>query len=198
VIDRVQDGSRVLYVYKGPRDTNQISLCLRAQVLYKARGRCGDCGRTIEKHGIVLSVDHIAPREWGGGTVPENLWAVCEDCNAGKNRFDSIDAGWMRQVMRHKSVHFRLGETLKAFKGQAVPAATLGFVASQDDWKKRIRELRYLGWEIDTLNRKIPEGGRSSSLYRLVKSRPWPADPTGVIRQYERDRAERNRSEDEE
>jgi hypothetical protein len=97
----------------------------------------------------------------------------------------------MRGVTNHKSVHIRLGETLKAFKGEPVDAATLEFVANQDDWKKRVRELRYLGWEIETFNRRISEA-RVSSFYRLVKSRPWPIDPTGVIRQYERDRAERN------
>jgi hypothetical protein len=200
IIEKKRDGARTLYVYRGPRekprDTAQINIRLRAQVLHAARGRCGNCGRTVENHGIVLVVDHKVPREWGGETVPENLWAICEDCNAGKkNYFKSVDAEWMRKVMHHKSVHVRLGETLKAFKGEAVPAATLDFVSNQNDWKKRIRELRYLGWEIETFNRKISEEGRVSSFYRLVKSRPWPEDPTGVIRQYERDRAERNRPE---
>lgn len=203
VIEKKQEGPRVLYVYKGPRekprDTSQINIRLRAQALHAARGRCGNCGRTIEKNGIVLVVDHKVPREWGGETVPENLWAICEDCNAGKKSyFMSVDAEWMCKVMHDKSVHVRLGETLKAFKGEAVPATTLEFVANQDDWKKRIRELRYLGWQIDTFNRKISEEGRVSSFYRLVKSRPWPEDPTAVIRQYERDRAERNKSEQEE
>jgi hypothetical protein len=126
--------------------------------------------------------------------VPENLEAICEDCNAGKKAyFKSVDAKWMHGVMGHKSVHMRLGETLKAFKGKPVDAATLEFVANQDDWKKRVRELRYLGWEIETFNRRISET-RVSSFYRLVKSTPWPADPTGIIRQYERDRAERNKA----
>ena len=100
----------------------------------------------------------------------------------------------MRKVMAHKSVHMRLGETLKEFKGEPVSAATLEFVANQDDWKKRIRELRYLGWEIETFNRKIAEGGRVSSYYKLVKSKPWPDDPTGIVRKYERDRAVRNKA----
>src|ERR1035438_4037522 len=96
----------------------------------------------------------------------------------------------MRGVMGQKSVHVRLGETLKAFNGEAVPAATLEFVANQDDWKKSIRELRYLGWEIETFNRKLSEGGRVSSYYRLAKSRPWPEDTPGIIRPYERNRSE--------
>jgi 5-methylcytosine-specific restriction endonuclease McrA len=197
VIEKRREGPKVLYVYKGlrqhARDTSQISIRLRAQALHAAKSRCGMCGRTIEKHGVVLVVDHKVPREWGGLTEPDNLWAICEDCNAGKkNYFKSVDAEWMRKVMGHESVHVRLGETLKAFKGQPVPAATLEFVANQDDWKKRIRELRYLGWKIETFNKKL-EGGRVSSFYQVVEHRPWPDDPTGWIRRYEQERAMRNR-----
>jgi 5-methylcytosine-specific restriction endonuclease McrA len=199
VIEKKRDGARTLYVYRAerekPRDATAINLRLRAQALHAARGRCGRCGRGIEKHGVVLVVDHKIPREWGGETVPENLEAICEECNAGKkDYFKSVDAEWMRGVMGHKSVHVRLGETLKAFKGEPVDAATLEFVANQDDWKKRVRELRYLGWEIETFNRRVSKT-RVSSFYRLVESRPWPADPTGDIRRYERERAERNRAE---
>jgi hypothetical protein len=198
LISKKRDGARTLYVYQGareaPRDTAQINLRLRAEALRAARGRCRICGRSIEKHGIVLVVDHKVPREWGGETVSDNLEAVCEDCNAGKKDFfSSVDADWMRHVMSHKSVHMRLGETLKAFRGKPVAAATLDLVANQDDWKKRIRELRYLGWDIVAFNRKMP-GGRVSSFYRLNKSQPWPPDPTGTIREYERDRAQRNKS----
>jgi hypothetical protein len=162
---------------------------------HAAPSRCGLCGRSPEKHGIVLVVDHKIPRTWGGETVPENLEAICEECNAGEQACsESVDAEWMGSVMGHKSVHVRIGETLKAFTGEPVDAATLKFVANQDAWKKRIRELRYLGWEIETFNRKLP-GGRVSSFYRLIQSKQWPADPTGDIRRYERERAERNRSD---
>jgi hypothetical protein len=97
--------------------------------------------------------------------------------------------------MAQESVHIRLGETLKTFQGEPVPAAALEAVANQDDWKKRVRELRYLGWEIETFNRRLSRGGRSL-YYRLVKSQPWPGNPTGIICQYERDRARRNRAEE--
>jgi hypothetical protein len=195
-IEKRQDGPRVLYIYVGPRekprDTVQINPRLRAQVLHTARERCGMCGRTIQKHGIVLVVDHKIPRDWGGLTEAENLWAICEECNAGKkNYFKSVDAVWMRDVMKHKSVHIRLGETLKAFKPEPVPSQVMNFVANQDDWKKRVRELRYLGWSIKVFNRKQPNG-RVSSFYKLMQATAWPDDPTGVIRRYERERALRN------
>ena len=154
------------------------------------------CGRSPERHGVVLVAIHEVSREREGNTVSDNLQVVCAECNAGmEGCFELPGPACMGAVMFHKSVHVRLGETLKAFKGEAVPAATLDLVANQDDWRKRIRELRYLGWEIETFNRKLSEGGRASSYYRLVKSRPWPEDPTGVIRHYERDRAERNRND---
>ena len=143
----------------------------------------------------MLVPSHKVPRERGGEAVPENADVVCEECNAGmEGYFKPLDPEWTGTVMAHRSVHVRLGETLKAFKGAPVGGATLRFVANQADWKKRIRELRYLGWDIETFNRRISET-RVSSFYRLVRSRPWPADPSGVIRQYERDRAEPNRAE---
>lgn len=196
-IEKRREGPNVLYVYKGPKekpkDTAPISPRLRAQALHKARGRCGMCGRGIEKHGIELVIDHKIPRAWDGETAPENLWAICTDCNHGKkNYFESVDAAWMRKVMAKKSVHVRLGETLKAFHDQPVPMDTLEFVANQNDWKKRLRELRYLGWTIKTFNRKQP-GGRVKSFYRLIESKPWPDDPTRAIREYERERAAQNK-----
>lgn len=199
VIEKRQDGAKVLYVYKGlrarPKDTQPISLRLQAQARHAARGRCGMCGRTIDKHGIVLVIDHKVPRDWGGLTEPDNLWAICEECNSGKkNYFKSVDAKWMREVMGHKSVHVRLGGTLKSFEGKPVDSQTLEFVANQDDWKKRIRDLRYLGWIIPAPTRKRMPGGRVRSFYRLGKAKPWPENPTAVIQKYERDRARRNKN----
>jgi HNH endonuclease len=151
------------------------------------------CGRSAEKHGVMLIVIHSVSREQEGNDATENLRVMCAECNAGREGcLELPEPAWMGAVMAHRSVHMRLGETLKAFNGQPVAAATLELVADQDDWKRRIRELRYLGWEITTFNRKLP-GGRVSSFYRLNKSKPWPPDPTGTIREYERKRAQRNK-----
>jgi HNH endonuclease len=175
------------------RLTDSITGRLRGEALYKARGRCSNCGRSIEKHDVVLVVDYKIPREWGVLSDEDNLWAICEDCIKGnRSCFRFVDAAWMRRVMALKSVHMRLGETLKALKGQPVPAQMMAFVANQNDWKKRVRELRYLGWKIDVNPSK--HSGRLFSCYRLTKSRTWPEDPTGVIRQYEQERANRNRN----
>jgi 5-methylcytosine-specific restriction endonuclease McrA len=196
-IEKRREGGRTIYSYKGrrktPLATGAVSLKLRAEVLNAARGKCGLCGQTIEKHGIALVVDHRIPRDWGGGDERENLWAICEDCNQGKkNFFDSQNRDLMRRVMGYESVHMRLGELLKAYESKPVSSRLLKFVAQQDDWMKRTRELRYLGWEIKTTRERKPTGQVESS-YTLINHGPWPPDPSGVIREYERKRAEGNR-----
>jgi hypothetical protein len=141
-----------------------------------------------------LVVDLKIPREQGGLAEWDNLWAICEECDVGnRSCFKSVDAAWMRDVMALTSVHMRLGETLKAFKGVPVPAQMMELVSNQGDWKKRLRELRYLGWKIDVFNPKS-KNGRVSSFYKLVSATQWPEDPTGVIRRYEQERAKRNKN----
>lgn len=108
-------------------------------------------------------------------------------------RLRGVTRNRIRNIRRNRSVHVRLGETLKVFRGKPVPGAILKFVAQQDAWANRIRELRYLGWEIVACWPRVGDA-RVSSFYRLVKSQPSPADPTGDIRRYERDREQRNRA----
>ena len=75
-----------LYKFSGYRgeivDEGQINQKVWAEVIRSARGRCQMCGRSIEKHGIALVVDHKKPREWGGTNDLDNLWAICEGCNS--------------------------------------------------------------------------------------------------------------------
>lgn len=99
-------GRKIVYFYIGPRqrplDATPPNLKTRALILHAAHGRCGMCGQTVEKHRITLVVDHKIPREWGGRTEPENLWALCEDCNHGKkNLFASVDSATMRSAIKH-------------------------------------------------------------------------------------------------
>jgi 5-methylcytosine-specific restriction endonuclease McrA len=191
----------VLYKYVGKRkhvtDEGDISLKTRAEVIHAAHGRCHECGRTIEKHGIALVVDHRVPREWGGGNERENLEAICEDCNAGKKAyFSSFAPEKMKNIMIHKSVHVRLGEALKTSGvGERTPSSFLDFVAGQDDWHKRLRELRYpvIGWEIETRAYKNKSGKKKVD-YVLKRYRVWPDNPTALIRRFEKDRERKNKN----
>lgn len=191
-----------LYQYAGERahvtDEGQVSNKVRAEVIHGAHGRCQMCGRTVARHGVTLVVDHKKPRDWGGTNDRNNLWAICEECNSGKKAFFSslnVDADVMKKAMTHKSVHVRIGELLKAVGiGKRTPSALIEVVADQDDWQKRLRELRYpvIGWEIETHLYK-DRSGKKQSDYVLQSSRPWPEDPSGTVRRFEKEREQRNK-----
>ncbi len=193
-----------VYCYVGKKanitDEGQVSLRDRAAVIHAAHGRCQMCGRTVDKHLIVLVVDHKKPRDWGGSNERSNLWAICEECNAGKKAFFSslrVDATMMREITSHASVHMRIGELLKAVGiGKSTPSVLIDIVANQDDWQKRLRELRYpvIGWQIETKLYK-DDSGKKQSDYVLKQHRPWPDNPTAKIRQFELDRSRKNRKQ---
>jgi 5-methylcytosine-specific restriction endonuclease McrA len=194
-----------LYRYVGLRqevvDQGQPSLKERAEVIHAAHGRCQMCGRSVDKHGIALVVDHKKPRDWGGANDRDNLWAICEECNAGKKAyFSSLRANTeiMKVVMAHDSVHMRIGELLKAVGiGNRTSSQLIDIVADQDDWQKRLRELRYpvIGWEIDTKLYRT-DSGRKQCDYILRSFKAWPDDPTGAIRRFEAERQKRNTAKD--
>jgi hypothetical protein len=103
----------------------------------------------------------------------------------------------MKKVTAHGSVHVRIGELLKAVGvGKPTPSALLEVVADQEDWQKRLRELRYsvIGWEIETRLYKGPSGKKRAD-YILRSYKPWPQDPSGKIRQFEQERERRNKGE---
>ena len=77
-----------------------------------------------------------------------------------------------------ESPHQRIGEFLKALAPEEVRSDVLELVACagtyQEDWQKRLRELRTLGWHITT--RRQREGRRVRVYYRVLESQPWPVD----------------------
>jgi 5-methylcytosine-specific restriction endonuclease McrA len=167
-----------------------ISLRTRAEVL-RAK-RCAMCGRTPLEDEIKLVVDHRIPLDWGGTDDPTNLQPLCEECNAGKKaHFASFDdrGDAIRAAISYKEPHRRIGELLKALEGQDVRGDLVGMVASagtfQEDWQKRLRELRTLDWVIKSSKRK--EGNRHWAYYRLEHWEPWPDGSIGAeIRRRER------------
>jgi HNH endonuclease len=198
-IQQRREGNRFIYIYKGeleePR-TRDITATDRAAVLLAANGRCALCGRDKEKHGIALVVDHKVPKDWGGSNERGNLQALCEECNAGKkNFFASFDAEEMRRVMAFDSPHMRIGELLKLHINEPVPAWLIEFVAqNQTDWPKRTRDLRYLGWDIEARKNKNLETGRVEASYVLRSFTDWPKNPSKWIRDFEAERARRNKA----
>jgi transcriptional regulator with XRE-family HTH domain len=84
VLEKRQAGGDWVYTLKGEREPSAVeggvNIRVRAAVLWRAHGCCQMCGRTVERHKVVLVVDHKIPRDWGGSNDEENLWASCEDC----------------------------------------------------------------------------------------------------------------------
>jgi hypothetical protein len=100
----------------------------------------------------------------------------------------------MKAVLAHDSVHVRIGELLKAVGvGKRTSSQLIDVVADQDDWQKRLRELRYpvIGWEIDTKLYRA-DSGKKHCDYILRSFKAWPDDPSGVIRRFENERHKRN------
>lgn len=151
------------------------------------------CGRTPLTDKVRLVVDHKLPRAWGGTNDLENLQPLCEDCNGGKkDHFKTFDryTDQIRQAATHDEPQRRIGELLLAFgPGVWIPSDLIGAVASakefQDDWQRRLRDLRYIGWDYSHRNQR--ENGRVRSYYRLTRSAPWPPDIIGAIKvEYDR------------
>jgi len=171
-----------------------LSATCQQEAIRRANGRCQMCGSTVERDGANLVVDDSRPKNWGGNDRPGSLWAICEPCCAGTKAYLSsvhLNAESLRKVTNHKSVHVRIGELLKAVGiGNRVPSSLIEAVAYQDGWQKRLRELRYpvIGWEIGTHLYKGPSGKRQSD-YLLISCKPWPRDPSGAIRKFEKTRA---------
>lgn len=197
-IKQVRNGNRFIYIYRGelaePR-SRDITSTDRAAVLTQANGRCALCGRHRDKHGIALVVDHKIPKDWGGTNERSNLQALCEECNAGKkNYFATFDAEGMRRVIGFDSPHVRIGELLKLHLNEPVAAWLIEFVArDQADWPKRTRDLRYLGWDIQVRKKKNGATGRVEASYVLKSFTDWPENPSKWIRDFEAERAKRNR-----
>ncbi len=166
---------------------------VKAEILHMSRGRCQMCGRTVYEDGVKLQVDHKIPQAWGGTNDIDNLWALCTECNHGKKDLFASQDDTVKNVLRHKSIHVRIGELLKQHFGSPVPSRLIEFVANQDDWKKRTRELRYLGWDIVVTKQK-QANGRVRSFYQLNKFTEWPENPTAWIRKFEKDREDANKS----
>lgn len=162
-----------------------VSDRLRAQAL--AGQICAQCGKTPTEDRVKLEVVLKLPTSWGGVAEPENLQALCQQCVAGKQQYHetyAAHADRIRAAANEDEPQKRLGELLRAFDGGWVRSDLLAAVASakeyQDDWHRRLRELRDLGWNYK-FQRRYHEGRRVWVYFRLTKSAPWPEDIRATI-----------------
>ncbi|NOS67763.1 MAG: HNH endonuclease [Candidatus Peribacteraceae bacterium] len=199
-ITRTRQGRDTLYLLVSVSDkphqaSGNISNKTRSWVLRDQR--CAQCGRTPLEDKVKLHVDHIIPQEWNGTDDRENLQPLCSECNEGKkNLFSSYNefTDKIKQAVNYDEPHKRIGELLKAFNKEPVPSELLELVAKakqyQDDWQKRLRELRVLGWDYSFKKKK--EGRRVRSFFKLIKYEPWPEGSIAAeIRKCERQKSYR-------
>ena len=71
------------------KSSGYITGTLRYEILKRAKFRCELCGISAEKK--ALEVDHIVPRNSGGGDEQFNLQSLCYSCNAMKRDRDDTD-----------------------------------------------------------------------------------------------------------
>ena len=196
-----RSGKRYVYAFgglkSGKTDSGAVSGKLRAQLLGLAKGQCQMCGKTITNDGIQLQVDHKVPQDWGGLTVIENLWAICPECNNGKQaHFASYDPEEMSALLKLESVHERIAGLLRHHMNEPVDSHVIEFVANaterQEDWQKRLRDLRYpvIGLKILSGRYKTPQGFTRST-YMLTNWRDLPPDHRKLIQDWEK---KKNRS----
>jgi diadenosine tetraphosphate (Ap4A) HIT family hydrolase/5-methylcytosine-specific restriction endonuclease McrA len=76
------------------RSQGYVPGSLRYEVIKRASGRCEACGISNEEK--ALEVDHILPRNKGGGDDLENLQALCFTCNAQKRDRDDTNFAEVR------------------------------------------------------------------------------------------------------
>lgn len=168
-----------------PRTSKNVRVSSRVRVQVLSKARCAYCGKTPLGDDIKLDVDHILPQAWGGTNDPENLQPLCTQCNHDKKDWFSTFEKYAEQIRaatKSKEPHKRIGELLKAFEGEPVPGDLIGVVASmgsfQEDWQKRLRELRTIGWDIKNKKIRVSVGRRRVlSHYYVVTSQPWPKGP---------------------
>ena len=55
----------------------------RLAIYERDRFRCVYCGDGVED-GVILTLDHVVPRELGGGNEAGNLVTACHRCNSAK------------------------------------------------------------------------------------------------------------------
>lgn len=142
-----------------------------------------------------LHVDHKVPQRWGGSNERENLQALCSECNEGKRDYfasfdDQLPA--ILEAFNFDEPHRRIGEALKAAFPDLIRGDLLERIASskqyQEDWQKRTRELRVLGWKVIWLKKK--EHGHFVVSYGIEEMPPpWPkGDIRREIRRIEDER----------
>lgn len=151
---------------RGIRET--ISQKTRYMILHRHAYRCRACG-----HGAAddarLVIDHIVPVDWGGTNALDNLQALCEACNQGKQAWVAdLPADVMATVFSEPTVERRIEALFEAMPDRDVPSHLIQFASGNAlDWQRALRKARQRSGK-----NIVPVNGRTA--YRYV---PGPVTP---------------------
>jgi len=114
-----------------------ISQKTRYFVLQKRQFRCRACGRGAED-GVKLVIDHVIPVDWGGTNDIENLQALCEARNQGKQAWvTDFPPETMREVFAQPTVELRIEALFDHLPNQDVPSLFIQLVSGNAlDWQR--------------------------------------------------------------
>jgi hypothetical protein len=140
-----------------------ISDTIEYMVLQKSQFRCRACGRGADD-GVKLEIDHIIPVDWGGSNDIENLQALCEAHNHGKQAWVAdLPADFMRDVFQQPTVERRIEALFDQSPDQDVPSLLIQLVSGNAlDWQRALRRIR------QRTGKRI-EPNRNRSAYRYFK-----------------------------
>ena len=114
----------------------------RYRILHRDNSTCQRCGRT-PKDGISLAIDHKIPVHWGGHTVDDNLWTLCEECNLGKKHwFKEEDAESMKKLLAEPTGRRRMQMYFEMHPGELIEPSVLDQISGIRDWERTLRSIR--------------------------------------------------------
>jgi hypothetical protein len=142
--DHQEKGYILRSLKKKESEKNRVAINrkLRYQILHRDNSRCQKCGVSATE-GAKLHIDHKIPVDWGGITVEENLWTLCEDCNLGKkNLFGDLEDDVMKQVVMEESGHYRIKKYFELKPDTPVDPDELAVISNIRDWTRTLRNVR--------------------------------------------------------
>ena len=126
-----------------PRTNRAINGKLRAMIIVRDNSTCQMCGKTVEKDGIRIQIDHIVPFTWGGQTVAENLQCLCSECNEGKkNWVEGENPELMKKISAATSTNERLKLYFEFYANQPIAVDRLSTIAKTREWTRQLRYIR--------------------------------------------------------
>jgi len=138
-----------------------ISSKLRFQILQRDQFRCRACGRGPADD-VKLVIDHVIPVDWGGSNDEDNLQALCEECNSGKQAWVSGQPPQvMQNIISKPTIEARIEALFDAFPNQDIPSTMIQMVSKGAlDWQRALRRIRQV-----TGKKIIPSPGRRAYRY---------------------------------